>query len=227
MTQIVDYLRTVWQVLRKDVQVEWHGRQGLPVMLVFSLMVVFLFNFALQLSPDLQAGLAAGLLWVTLAFASTLGLNRSISLERENSALDGLLLAPVDRSAIFFGKALGNFCFTTLVGLVLLPVFSLFYMQNMVTPPLILVMLLGLAAYTSLGTLLSALSIQARTRDVLLPVLLYPLALPILIAAVEASRGALSGQSLGDVSSWIYLLAAGTLLFNAAGLMFFETILEE
>jgi len=227
MNPSMGYLKVVWQILRKDIMVEWRGRQGIPVMLVFALMIVFLFNFALQLSPDLQAGLAAGLLWVSLAFASTLGLNRSISQERENNALDGLLLAPVDRSAIFFGKALGNFCFTALVGLVLLPIFSLFYPQNMLRAPLALVLLLGLAAYTSLGTLLSALSIQARTRDVLLPVLLYPLALPILIAAVEASRGVLSGQTLGDVSHWIYLLLAGMLMFSAAGLLFFETILEE
>jgi heme exporter protein B len=227
MKAVRQYLGTIWQILQKDLLVEWRGRQGIPVMLVFALMIVFLFNFALQLEPNLQAGLAAGLLWVSLAFASTLGLNRSISLERENNALDGLLLAPVDRSAIFFGKTLGNFCFTTLVGLVLLPVFSLFYQQNMLRFPLVLVMLLGLAAYTSLGTLLSALSIQARTRDILLPVLLYPLALPILIAAVEASRGVLSGQSLGDVSSWLYLLLAGIFVFNAAGLFLFETILEE
>lgn len=221
------YLHAIWQIFRKDIQVEWRGRQGVPVMLVFALMIVFLFNFALQLSPDLQAGLASGLLWVTLAFASTLGLNRSISLESENQALDGLLLAPVDRSAVFFGKTLGNFCFTTLVGLILLPVFSLFYAQNMLTWSLVLVILLGLSAYTSLGTLLSALSIQSRTRDVLLPVLLYPLALPILIAAVEASRGILSGQALGNQSSWLFLLLAGSLVFNAAGLLLFETILEE
>lgn len=227
MTPPVRYLGVVWQIFRKDVQVEWRGRQGIPVMLVFALMIVFLFNFALQLAPDLQAGLAAGLLWVSLAFASTLGLNRSSSLERENNALDGLLLAPVDRSAIFFGKALGNFCFTALVGMLLLPVFSLFYSQNMLRLPLVLVMLLGVANYTSLGTLLSALSIQARTRDVLLPVLLYPLALPILIAAVEASRGVLSGQTYSDVAVWIYLLLAGLLVFNAAGLLLFETILEE
>jgi heme exporter protein B len=227
MKAVIRYLSAVWQILRKDVQVEWRGRQGIPVMLVFALMIVFLFNFALQLAPDLQAGLAAGLLWVSLAFASTLGLNRSSSLERENNALDGLLLVPVDRSAIFFGKALGNFCFTGLVGLLLLPVFSLFYSQNMLRLPLVLVMLLGVANYTSLGTLLSALSIQARTRDVLLPVLLYPLALPILIAAVEASRGVLSGQTYGDVAVWIYLLLAGLLVFNAAGLLLFETILEE
>ena len=227
MIGLQTYLHIIWQVFRKDIQVEWRGRQGVPVMLVFALMVVFLFNFALQLSPDLQAGLASGLLWVSLAFASTLGLNRSISLERENNALDGLLLAPVDRSAIYFGKTLGNFCFTSLVGLLLLPVFSLFYAQNMLRLPLVLVMLLGLGAYTSLGTLLSALSIQARTRDILLPILLYPLALPILIAAVEASRGILAGQPLSDLQSWITLLLAGLLLFNAAGLLFFETILEE
>jgi heme exporter protein B len=227
MTGVLAYLAAVWQVFRKDIQVEWRGRQGIPVMLVFALMIVFLFNFALQLSPDLQAGLAAGLLWVSLAFASTLGLNRSISLERENNALDGLLLAPVDRSAVFFGKALGNFCFTSLVGLLLLPIVSLFYQQNLLRLPLAAVLLLGVAAYTSLGTLLSALSIQARTRDILLPVLLFPLALPILIAAVEATRGLLSGQTLAELSSWVYLILAGALLFNAAGLLFFEIILEE
>ncbi len=227
MNAALEYLMVIWHIFRKELMIEWRGRQGIPVMLVFALMIVFLFNFALQLSPDLQAGLAAGLLWVSLAFASTLGLNRSISLERENNALDGLLMAPVDRSAIFFGKALGNFIFTSLVGLFLLPIFSIFYSQNMLKFPLLLVLLLGLGSYTSLGTLLSALSIQARTRDILLPVLLYPLALPLLIAAVEASQGVLSGQTLGDMSHWIYLLLAGFLMFSASGLLFFETILEE
>lgn len=222
-----NYLRMVWQVFRKDLQVEWRGRQGLPVMLVFALLVVFLFNFALQLTPGLQAGLAAGLLWVSLAFASTLGLNRSVSLEGENNALAGLLLAPVDRSAIFFGKTLSNLTFTFLVALVLLPVFSLFYQQNMLNPRLVLMILLGLGAYTSLGTLLAALSIQTRTRDVLLPVLLYPLALPVLIAAVEASRGVLAGQPLAELQSWTSLLIASNILFLAAGLLLFDTILEE
>lgn len=227
MKIVLQYLTTIWQIIRKDIQVEWRGRQGVPVMLVFALLIVFLFNFALQLSPDLQAGLAAGLLWVSLAFASTLGLNRSVSLEKENNALDGLLLAPVDRSAIFFGKALSNFGFTLIVALILLPIFSLFYQQNMLNLRLLVVILLGVGAYTSLGTLLAALSIQTRTRDVLLPVLLYPLALPILIAAVEASRGVLSGMPMKDLQSWYFLLLAGNILFIATGLMFFETILEE
>lgn len=227
MKGLLKYLRMIAQIIRKDIRVEWRGRQGVPVMLVFALLVTFLFNFALQLSPNLQSGLAAGLLWVTLAFASTLGLNRSVSLERENRALDGLLMAPVDRSAIFFGKTVSNFLFTLLVALILLPIFSLFYQQNMFHLGLVGVVSLGLGAYTSLGTLLAALSIQTRTRDVLLPVLLYPLALPILIAAVEATRGVLSGNPIQDYRAWLYLLFACNALFIAAGLMFFETILEE
>jgi len=187
-------------------------------MLVFALLIVFLFHFSLQLAPDLQAG---------LAFAATLGLNRSISLEQESRALDGLLLTPVDRSALYFGKALSNFCFTFLVALVLMPVFSLFYQQNMLRLPLLLVLALGLGTYTGLGTLLACLSVQTRTRDVLLPILLYPLALPILIAAVEATRGVLSGLPLGEMHSWLLMLLAGNILFTAAGLLFFETILEE
>ena len=221
------YFNVILQILRKDLQVEWRGRQGFPVMLVFALMIIFLFNFALQLTPDLQTGLAAGLLWVALAFAATLGFNRSSNSERETLALDGLLLVPVDRSAIFFGKTLSNFASTVLVALILLPVISLFYGLNMLQLPLILIVLLGLGAYTSLGTLLAALSIQARTRDVLLPVLLFPLALPILIAAVEASRGVLAGQTLAENQSWLLLILAANVLFAAAGLTLFEIILEE
>ena len=227
MKAIKRYLLSVWLILRKDIQVEWRGRHGVPLMLVFALLIVFLFHFALQLSPELQASLAAGLLWTALAFAATLGLNRSISLEQESRALDGLLLIPVDRSAVYFGKALSNFSFTFLVALVLLPVLSLFYQLNMLHAPLLVVLVLGLGAYTGLGTLLAALSIQTRTRDVLLPILLFPLALPILIAAMEATRGVLSGHPMGDYRSWILLLLAGNILFTAAGLLFFETILEE
>ena len=111
--------------------------------------------------------------------------------------------------------------------MILLPILSLFYQQNMFHPALFLVVLLGAGAYTGLGTLLSALSIQSRTRDVLLPILLYPLALPILIAAVEASRGILAGQPLRDLQTWLLLLLACQILFSAAGLMLFETTLEE
>lgn len=227
MTGFRRYVSAIWTIFRKDIRVEWRGRQGVPVMLVFSLLVVFLFNFALQLSPELQPSLASGLLWVTLAFAATLGLNRSAATERENDALEGLMLAPVDRSAIFFGKALSNLAFTLVVAFILMPVISLFFKQHLLLPGLFLVVILGTWAYTSLGTILSALSIQTRTRDVLLPVLLYPLALPVVIAAVEASQGILAGQTIAELRTWFLLLLGCGILFTAAGLLLFETILEE
>jgi len=227
MSGLARYLRVVWQIFIKDLQAEWHGKQGIAIMLVFALLTVFLFNFALGLTPKVQAALVSGVLWISLAFASTLGFNRSINLERENNAIDGLLLAPVDRSAIFFGKALSNFIFSFLVALVLLPVLSLFYQQNLLNLSLIGIVFLGLGAYASLGTFLSALSIQARTRDVLLPVMLNPLALPILIAAVEASRGVINALPFSEFQSWVAILFAGNILFIAAGLILFETLLEE
>ena len=227
MKGLTRYFRVVWQIFIKDLQAEWHGKQGVAIMLVFSLLTVFLFNFALGLTPKLQAELVSGVLWISLAFASTLGFNRSINLERENSAMDGLLLAPVDRSAIFFGKSFSNFTFSFLVALVLLPLLSLFYQQKLLNLALIGIVVLGLGAYSSLGTFLSALSIQARTRDVLLPVMLYPLALPILVAAVEASRGVINSLPFSEFQSWVSVLIAGNILFIAAGLVLFETLLEE
>lgn len=224
---MIAYLRIIGAVALKDIQLEWQSRQSIPVMLVFSLIVAFLFNYALQLSPTSQVALTAGLLWVTLAFAGTLGLNRSISHEQENSAIDGLLLAPVDRSAVFCGKTLSNLLFTLLVAVILIPVFSLLYGKSLINLSLLLIVFLGLSAYTALGTLLAALSMQTRTRDVLLPVLLFPLALPILIAAVQASQGVIDGGGLASVQNWVYLLLAGNGLFIAAGLLLFETIVEE
>jgi heme exporter protein B len=225
--QPLHYLRVVFQIVRKDLLAEWRGHQVLPVMLVFALTMVFTFNFALQLSPDLQAGLSAGMLWISLLFAATLGLNRSVSLERENRAIDGLRLIPVDLSAVFFGKTLANFLLTGLVALALLPIFELFYGRGFLQPALILVVVLALGAYTGLGTLLATLSVQTRSQDVLLPVLLLPLGLPMLIAAVEASYGILSGETLVSQYVWLLLLLAGNILFSAVGLFLFEMVLED
>ncbi len=225
--QALRYLRVVFQIVRKDLLAEWRGHQVLPLMLVLALTMVFTFNFALQLSPDLQAGLSAGMLWISLVFAAMLGLNRSVSLERENRAMDGLRLIPVDLSAIYFGKSLANFLLTSLVAVVLLPMFDLFYGQRFLQPAMILVISLALGAYSGLGTLLATLSVQARSQDVLLPVLFLPLGLPILIAAVEASYGVMAGETLAAQQVWLWLLLAGNILFSAVGLFLFEMVLED
>ena len=142
-------------------------------MLVFALLVILIFNFALELDVRTRGTITAGVLWVTFAFAGTLGLNRSMAVEKDRGCLDGLLLAPVDRSAIYFGKMLGNWLFMLMVATIILPIYSVLYNVNLFHPGLLAVILLGSFGYVVVGTLLASMAVQARTRDVLLPILLW------------------------------------------------------
>ena len=167
-------------------------------MLVFSLLVILIFNFALELDIRTRQSVTAGVLWVTFAFAGTLGLNRSMSTEKDQGSLDGLLLAPVDRSAIYFGKVFSNLTFMLIVEAIVLPVYSFLYNVNLLRPGLLLILLLGSVGYIVVGTLLATMAVQSRTREVLLPILLFPVVIPVLIAAVKASGGFLTGDDAGQ-----------------------------
>ncbi len=141
--------------------------------------------------------MTSGVLWVTFVFAGTLGLNRSLAVEKDRGCLDGLLLAPVDRTAIYFGKMLANLIFMLMVAVIVLPVYSILYNTNLFNPGLMLVILLGSEGYVAVGTLLAAMAVQTRTRDILLPILLFPVIIPVLVAAVKASGGFLEGCTDG------------------------------
>ena len=222
-----DYLRAIGAVVWKDVVAELRSRELISAMLVFSLLVILIFNFALELDIRTRETVAAGVLWVTFAFAGTLGLNRSMSIEKDRGCLDGLLLAPVDRSALFFGKAIGNLVFMALVELIVLPTFSLLYNMNLFNPGLLVVILLGSIGYVAVGTLLSAMAVQARTRDMLLPILLFPVTIPVLLAAVKASTGFLQGFEMVDIRPWLNLLIVYDVVFIAVAFMVFEYVVEE
>jgi len=196
-------------------------------MLVFALLVILIFNFALELQPGLQKALISGILWVTFAFAGTLGLNRSMAMEKDRGCLDGLLLAPVDRSAIFFGKALSNLIFMLIVAAIILPLFSLLYNVNLINPGLILVILLGSVGYVAVGTLLSTMAVQTRTRDVMLPILLFPLVIPVLISAIKGSSGFLEGLEMVEIIPWLNLLIVYDVIFIAVAFMVFDYVVEE
>lgn len=196
-------------------------------MLVFALLVILIFNFALELQPNLRESLTSGVLWVTFAFAGTLGLNRSMAIEKDRGCLDGLLLAPVDRSAIYFGKAIGNLIFMFLIEAIILPVYSLLYNVNLFNPGLLLVVLLGSIGYSAVGTLLSSMAVQTRTRDVLLPILLFPLIIPVLIAAVKASTGFLEMVEISEIMAWLNLLIVYDVIFGAIAFMVFDFVVEE
>jgi len=221
------FIRSLAAIIWKDLAAELRSRELLSAMLVFALLVILIFNFALELDAQARATVTAGVLWVTFAFAGTLGLNRSMAMEKDRGCLDGLLLAPVDRSAIYFGKAIGNLIFMLIVEVIVLPVYSVMYSVNLFKPGLLLVILLGSIGYVAVGTLLSSMAVQTRTRDVLLPILLFPLIIPVMIAAVKGSTGFLQGVEAIDIRPWINLLIVYDVIFVAVAFMVFDYIVEE
>jgi len=222
-----NFLRAMTAVVWKDLAAELRSRELLSSMLVFALLVILIFNFALELDTRTRSTVTSGVLWVTFAFAGTLGLNRSMAMEKDRGCLDGLLLAPVDRSAIYFGKAIGNLIFMLVVEIIVLPVYSVLYNTNLFVPGLLLVILLGSIGYVAVGTLLSSMAVQTRTRDVLLPILLFPVAIPVLIASVKASSGFLLGIEMAEIQPWLSLLITYDVVFTAVAFMVFDYVVEE
>jgi heme exporter protein B len=221
------FLRAVGAVAWKDLAAELRSRELFTSMMVFSLLVILIFNFALELDITTRKSVTAGVLWVTFAFAGTLGLNRSMSIEKDQGSLDGLLLAPVDRSAIYFGKVLSNLTFMLIVEAIVLPVYSFLYNVNLLRPGLMLVLLLGSIGYIVIGTLLAAMAVQSRTRDVMLPILLFPVVIPVLIAAVRASNGYLTGDDPANIVPWLNLLIVYDVIFTSLAYMVFDFVVEE
>jgi heme exporter protein B len=221
------FVKAVSAVVWKDLRAEFRSRELFSAMLVFSLLIILIFNFALELDIKTRQSVTAGVLWATFAFAGTLGLNRSMAIEKDRGCLDGLLLAPVDRSAIYFGKVISNLAFMLIVEIIVLPVYSVLYSVNLFQPGLLLVILLGSIGYVGVGTLLAAMSVQTRTRDILLPILLFPVVIPVLLAAVKASSGFLTGADPADIRLPISLLIAYDVIFIAVAFMVFDAVVEE
>ena len=221
------FLKATFAVVRKDLSAEFRSRELLSAMLVFSMLVILIFNFALELDPSTRKEVTAGVLWTTFAFAGTLGLNRSMAVEKDRGCLDGLLLAPVDRSAIYFGKVISNLAFMFIVEAIVLPLYSILYGVNLFNPGLLLVILLGSIGYIAVGTLLASMAVQARTRDVLLPILLFPIVIPVLLSAVKASTGFLTGAPMTEIMPPLNLLIVYDIVFTAVAFMFFDEVVEE
>jgi heme exporter protein B len=219
--------RAVLAIVWKDIQAEYRSLELVSAMLVFSLLVIIIFNYALDLDVKMRESVTSGVLWSTFAFAGTLGLNRSMSVEKDRGCLDGLLLAPVDRSAIYFGKAISNLAFMIVVEAIVLPAYTLFYGINLFKPGLLLIILLGSIGYVGVGTLLATMSVQTRTRDILLSILLFPVVIPVLLPAIIASNGFLAGVDIEDILFSIGLLVAYDIIFIAVSFMVYDSVVEE
>jgi heme exporter protein B len=222
------YLRKVLAIVGKDIATEIRTKEMISAMFVFSLLIIFIFNFAFDLRADNLQTLAPGVLWIAITFAGMLGLSRSFILERDRGVLDGLLLAPVDRSAIFFGKMIGNVLFISLVEIIIVPFFIVLFNQPLaILPKLVGVIILGTIGFASVGTLFSAMAVHTRAREVLLPIMLFPVIIPVMLAAVRLTSAILDNTPFEDVRHWLALLIAFDVIFIAVSFILFEFAVEE
>jgi len=222
-------LRTTWILVRKDLLLEWRSRARANALVFFALSTLLLFSFALGPDTTFLRRAAGGTLWVAILLASVLALGESFRVEQENGAMDGLRLAPADSRALFLAKAVANALLLILVGAILLPVLAA--LSN-VAPVLGLgrltgVLVLGCLAISAPGTVYAAIASQARSRDVVLPLLLFPLLIPALVAAAKATSLVFEGDPMVQLGSWVSLLAGFNLVYWSLGFALFPRVIED
>ncbi|MDQ4095754.1 MAG: heme exporter protein CcmB [Actinomycetota bacterium] len=218
---------------RKDLRVETRGRDTLPPMLAFSLAVVLVLAFTVPeegaLDDEVLGNVLAGFLWVTILFAGLIGFARTFEVEREEGAIDALLLVPLDRSGLFLAKAVANLFFILLVEVLIVPIFVLLFDLDVGSwPLLVLVLVLGDLGFVTIGTLFSSIAAQTRSRELILPLLALPALVPVFIAGVELTADLFAGAGLGEIAErgWFGILIAFDLLFGIVGSLIFEYAID-
>lgn len=216
-------------IAAKDISIELRTRTAFLSALVFAILVLAILFFARDPTAVSANDVAPGALWVTFTFAAMIGLNRAFLLEKENAAIDALILTGVPKTAIFIGKALGNLAFVFMVELVSLPLFVLFYNLDILAqlPSLILVIVMATVAFVSVGTLLSSMVVRTRFAELMLPLLLLPFLVPPIVSAVQATSRILAGRPLSEVSGWLNLLGGFDVAFVTLSILLFEATLAE
>ncbi len=221
------FIAAVWSIVWKDLQIEKHTRQTVSLMVMFSLVTVVMFNFALETELDAARNVATGLLWATILLAGTLGLNRSLAIERENQNIDAILIAPIDRRAIYLAKVISVTIFTLLLEVVLVFVFIVFFDKPFWQPMVLLVLFLGTIGYVGAGVLITSMTMQTRAKEVLLPILLMPLVLPLILPAATAVGEMMNVvPEFSIIRSMVSLVAAYDLAILATGLFTYHLIVE-
>ena len=222
-----DYMRPVLAVLAKDLLLELRTRDILLSMVLFGLLVIVVFNFAIDPTPRMVAAVAPGILWVSFTFGGVLGLNRSFGLEKDRNNMHGLMLAPVSRDSLYFGKMLGNFVFMLIVEAIVYPAFAIIFNLPLWVPGLIPIVLLATVAISAVGTVFSAMAVNTRSREVMLPALFLPVIVPVIIGAVEATGTLLGSDDDANIVRWATFLAVFDAVFLVICPAAFGMILEE
>jgi len=226
---VMHSLSVIWIILVKDLRVEWRNRETLAPMCVFGILVVFLFNFAFETAHEEALRLLPGLLWIAFAFSGILGFNRSFAAERENACLEGMTLAPIDPSAIFVGKLLANIVFLGVMEAVVVFAAAVWYNFSFLPSlgTLALILLAGTLGYAALGTIFGAIAANTRMREVMLPVLQFPVAFWVLILAVDATADTLRGAASAELTRGVFRVTGISLIYAVVSFLLFEYVLEE
>jgi heme exporter protein B len=224
----VTYARRAWIVLWKDVLSERRSKESLNALFFFALLLLFLFQFALAGDRERLAAVLPGLLWLGFVLSGLLALGRTFLAERDNDCWEGLVLAPGDKSAIYLGKVAGNLLLMLVVEAMVLVLFTVFFNVDLPRhlPALAAVLLLGTVGIAAVGTLFAAMTANVRAREVLFPVLLLPVLVPVLLGAVTATEAVMRGEPLGSVAQWLQLLGAADVVYLTAGILTFDAVLE-
>ena len=241
------YMAAVWAIAWKDLLLEYRGKETVASVLAFALLIVVMLDFAIQATPGRAAFVAPGVLWVAFAFAGAVGLTRTFSAERERGNIHGLMLAPIGRDVIFFGKALSSFVFLLAVEAVVFPVFGILFNYPLASPELVPVFVLATLGFSLsttrivsdsavgsaaevlpfIGTVFSAMAVNTRAREVMLPLLFFPVALPVILAGLEATTRIVSDSAVGSAAEVLPFIAAYDLVFAVVGPAAFHLIVRD
>jgi heme exporter protein B len=224
----MNFVRQTFTIMQKDLRAELRNKEAINASFSFALVILLLFSFAFDLTEETTREISGGLLWIVFAFAGALILNRSFARELPNDCLDALIAAPLPGAALFLGKALANLLLLLAVEAVCFPVFGIFYNVRWAQQfwPLLLVVVLGTWGFTVIGTMFSALTVNLRLRELMLPLLVYPLMIPCLMAAMKLSTQLIGGDPLdADAMGWMRFLIAFDVIFTSLAVMLVEPVL--
>ena len=222
-------MKQLWLLTAKDLRIEYRSRQAFQTTLFFALLILIIFQFAFDPGSEATREASPGILWVALLFPGMIRLNQSFQMETEEDSLHGIVLSPVDRGVFYLSKFLANWIFLLLVGIISSLAFLFFFNfdPSLQMLWLLLLVVLGLAGFSSVGTILAAMVAGSRSREVLLPILIFPIIIPIILAAVNGSQAVLIRQELTDFDQWLKILVAFDVVYVATGYLVFEYVVGD
>jgi len=226
---MVNELKKIWPIVWKELLSEIRTKEVVLSMCFFAFLVLIIFNFAFFSHVGSSSGVLSGMLWVAFLFSGLLGLHQSFGSEKERGSLQGLFLCPVDRSVIYVGKMMSNFCFMALMEILIIILFSILFQVRLwpIFVPLALILFLGTLGFVFVGTILSAMAVNARAREIVLTIMLFPIVVPLTIASVKATEQILNGKGVTDIVGWLKILLAFDLVFFFVSYTTFGFVIEE